>query len=245
MMPDTQGIPTLTSISELDSKNIKGSIDNFPTEAGLFDDLIKLYAQFSDALNSSIPDTKVAEYQLFWISLRGLFTASSLIFSAHIAEAYTIISRSAEAAGYANHIRKTPNKASVWITKPHDSNAFMNAFKPRWDGSEVEKVKRAYKLTRDYGVHSNLSSTVFHQIKQKTSEGMQNVYTDIGNIKNLHRCMVYVLYSYEAITEIFALSFDELLSPKWKQDFSVFQTKFEKHLESLKEYFTDHSDLEI
>lgn len=233
----------LISISELNSQNVKATSKRFPIEADYINRLIHLYTQFPSALGLAISEDKLVEYQLFWITLRGLFCSSELIFSAHVAESYMVTSRSLEAAGYANHIRKSPQKARVWIRKKKNDALFKKTFSPKWNGSETDKIKSAYNLTREYGVHSNFASTIFHQTN-KDDKHKQNVYTDIGNLKDLHRSLVYTLNCYIDILEIMELSFQELLNNRWKQKFLEFRAIFSDRLIQLKDYFTDHSDLE-
>ncbi len=236
--------PSFLEISRLDANNVEISARKFLTESEMFDRLISLYESFPAALDNKIPDNKVVEYQLFWISLRGLFISSQLVLSRHIAEAYSIMSRSTEAAEYANQIRKDYSKAEIWITEGANSERFKQSFSPKWVGEETEKIKKAYKLTRDHGVHSNLSSTVFHQTYQNV--GYQNAYTDTVDNKNYHRCLLYILYGYEAVLEIFLLCFGGLLSSNWKKQFKGFSEDFHEYLSSLQNYFTSEDpDIKI
>jgi len=224
----------IAKISELNNVNVKATTQHFPAETSAVNQLIDLYCTFTEALGSTVPENKLVEYELFWISLRGLFCSSELIFSAHIAESYSMTSRSLEAAGYANHIRISPVKSKIWLLKRHDTEGFKKAFSPRWVGRETDKIKDAYNLTREYGTHSNFSSTIFSRITVDKNHH-QNIFSDINDLPNLHRSILYTIHCYILILEIIELCFKDLLNIEWKDKFKLFRNQ---HIERISQFRT-------
>lgn len=234
-----QKFKNFKTILEEERNNFEATVNRYPEEMKYFDKLLYLYEKLFSHL-ASYPENLVPILQMYWNCFRGFLISTQLMFQTHIPEAYTIISRSAEAVASARKMFINPEKLPEWIkAEKENSKPFRRILGKLF--SEEDKlvypeIFEIYKLTSNYGRHPNFESTIFfsklHRIK---SENMIYFnYCDIDDESILWRCLNYQIYAYLKFLSVFKEIFKKYIVKEWIKEYEKFEKEYKIYKESLK-----------
>ena len=239
----TTSIKDLDEIASNDANNFSASRKEYWKETKFTDKLLVLYDSLGDNFNEPCPRELITILQLYWICLRSFFISSQLILQGHIPEALALISRAAEAAGYASKMSKNPDKVKIWVEKergqPKDFHDRFGQPFPRDDKLVYPEIYEIYDTSGEFGRHSNFASTVFFSdFKNLRDKDMIEFrYTDSEDGINFRRSINYVISSYKKILLVFKEIFEDFLDDKWLENLKEFGNEYDKHTQGLKSMF--------
>lgn len=223
---------------KLDTQNLKASWHKNREESCLIEDLLYLYQNFSRNLKT-YPREQIPVISMFWSCLSGYVISTRLCLETHIPEAYALISRSAEAVGYARKMSKESKKTLIWINKDKANiKEFRTKFGqpfPSDDKLLYPEIYDIYNLTTNYGRHQNLESTIFSSnLNILNKNKIIFNYSYIDDEINLHRCINYTIYAYYKFLFCFKEIFFNYLFANWINYFVNYEERFNKHRDNLK-----------
>jgi hypothetical protein len=229
-------------ITEEEKQNFIASATRFPEELREANKLLYLYENLGSNINK-FPRELTPILQMYWTCLRGLLVSGQLTFQAHIPEAYSIISRSAEATASARKMYLNQDKIQDWIkTEKNSSQPFrriLGKLFPAGDNVVYPEMFNIYELTSDFGRHPNFKSTIFFSDlgQIQTGNKVNFTYCDIEDELNLKRCINYLIYAYWKFLSVFVVIFEKFLNVKWLKEYKENQKTWNDFRDSLKIIF--------
>jgi hypothetical protein len=230
------------TISEEERSNFMATAGCFPEEMKYADKLLCLYENLASHLHD-YPKGLTPVLQMYWACYRGYLISSQLMFQAHIPEAYTILSRSAEAVGVARKLSQYPDKIDGWIKKDRKtSQTFIKMLKPLFpedDKVVYPEVFEIWDMTTEHGRHPNFASTIFFSDfgRMKTENKVDFNYCDFDDEVNPRRCVNYQIYAYLRFLSVFREIFKKHLVKEWVKEFEQVENEYGAYKETLRGVF--------
>lgn len=244
---NTIKIKDFYTIIEEEKNNFLISSKKFPEEFMYLNKLLFLYENFLSNLNLD-QKRQIAIDQMFWFCFRGFIISTQLMLEAHISEAYTIISRSAEALAAARKMSLNPEKIRDWVNNvvKYDSKPFrrvLGKLFPKEDKLLYPEIYEIYKLTTNYGRHPNFESTIFFteiktNSKEINSEDRDSLlYCDVADELNLKRCINYLIYAFYKFLSVFKVIFKRFISKNWLKHYYELEKEYTSYRKKLEQIF--------
>jgi len=229
----------IIDIFEEEKNNLYVSIKKFKEEIKFLNRIGFLYQYFIKTIKD-YPKEKVPILQMFYSCFRNFYISTELMLKTHIPEAYTIISRSAEAVALARKFSKNSEIMNVWL-KSKKNEKFIDKYGklfPKEDSLLYPEIYNIYNLTSNYGRHQNFESTIFFTDTSNLNNNIINFnFSYIDDEQNLRRCINYLIYCYLKFLEIFNEIFKENLNKKYLQEFNILKNNFNLYKKSLLNLF--------
>lgn len=228
------------TILEEEVNNFETTASRYPEEMKYADIALILYEDVANHLQK-YPKDLTPVLQMYWACFRGYLISSQLMFQAHIPEAYTIISRSAEAVAMARKMSLNNELILKWVTAKSKDNArpphHLGTLFPKGDNVLHPEIYQIYKLTNNYGRHNNLGSTTFftNLSKIKTENSVVFTYCDIDDEINLRECLNYQIYAYLKFLSAFREIFKKHLAKEWIKRFEQIESDYVAYKETLRD----------
>jgi hypothetical protein len=235
-------IKNFATISDEETNNFKASVGRFPEEARYSDRLLYLYENLASNL-PGFPRDLTPILQMYWTCFRGFLISSQLMFQAHIPEAYTLISRSAEAAASARKMSIYPEKIPGWIEAEKGTSRpfirMLGTLFPKGDEVIYPDVFGIYELTSEYGRHPSFKSTIFFSGfgRMETENKVDFTYCDSENETNLKQGINFQIYAYLEFLSVFRVVFNKYLTKEWTKEYEQFESEYGVFKETLRSVF--------
>jgi hypothetical protein len=221
------------------------SLQKYATEDTIINETLTVFQSFNKSFTQTVDQQEIPIISMFWLVFRGFNISTQLMLQGHFSESYMVISRSAEATGYARKFQQDAQLVDIWFSKHKVKiNEFKEKFGspfPQNDTMLHPKIWDIYNLTRNYGSHSNFETTIFFTdtSKLKTDNRVNYEYSDFGEEINNRRMINYVIYCNHEFLKVFKEMFSAKLSDLWKNDLGKLLVKFENFKQTtLKPMFT-------
>jgi hypothetical protein len=214
---------TFISNSEAELSNFKETYRLFPNEFILFEELLELYKNLNSSFLKKPTDNLVPIIQMDFICFRGFLISTQLMGQGHFSEAYSIISRSSEAVGYAVVMNIDKEKGKIWIEKS-GTKEFHDLFgEPFPKGEKLlhPTIFSIYKITRRYGSHTNFDS-IIHSFTKNEDRKFTMIYCDFNDIKWMKRNLMFIVHSYVEFLLVFCNLFSNFLDKTYSKQVEKF-----------------------
>ncbi len=245
-----QNTKNFATVLEEEQNNFKATMVKYPKETGYADRLLYLYDNLYNQFSSAYPRNLIPILQMYWTCFRGFIISTQLMFQLHIPEAYTIISRSAEAVASARRMSMNPEKIPEWIkAERNKSKPLMRVLGKKLfkNGDKViyPEISNIYELTSEYGRHPSFKSIIFFSgLSQiETENRVVFTYSDIDEDKsNNGRYLNYQIYAYLKFLFAFREIFKRYLTDAWVEKLKRLEDEHAKYREKFTNYIRQGSD---
>lgn len=234
---------TIAEINYFERNNLMASLQKYPTEAEYINSVLNLFQSFNKSFDKTVDHEEIPSIQMFWLVFRGFNISTQLALQGHFSESYAIISRSAEATGYARKFQTDTGLLDIWFKKKEFTlSEFKSKFGepfPENDNLLHPKVWDIYNLTRDYGTHSNFETTVFFTDASKLDTDNQVFfeYSDFTDEINTQRTINYIIYCHFEFLKVFRELFKLKLNQIWISELDRVITQYDEYKNTLRKIF--------